>query len=103
MAGYCPCRPDPSAAHLTNQRASELMPRGRVLPAVVALSTAVACSEPTDVRLPAAYAGAASRASADANVIHVASGDRGVMGVFGNVTVYGSGYGSAVAFAPNGS
>ena len=78
------------------------MPRGCVLPAVVALSTAVACSDPTDVRLPAAHIPASTRAAADAKLIHVASGERGVMAVFGDVTVYGSGYGSAVAFAPNG-
>jgi hypothetical protein len=64
---------------------------------------AVACSEPTDVRQPAAHTLAASRGSTDAEVIHVATGERGILGVFGNVTVYGSGYGSALAFPPNGS
>jgi hypothetical protein len=79
------------------------MPRTHVLPAGVLLWTAVACSDPTTVQPPAARIPAAAHASADANVVHVASGERGIMGVFGGVTVYGSGYGSAVAFAPNGS
>ena len=81
------------------------MRRGHVLAGFVATATAatLACTEPTDVQPLPLGPNAAVRPSADANVVHVATADRGIMGVFNGVTVYGSGYGSAVAFAPNGS
>jgi len=75
------------------------MKRGRFLLAVFTVATTVACNEPTEVQ-PHAPGVLPTRPSD--NVVHVASTDRGIMGVFGGVTVYGSGYGSAVAFAPNG-
>jgi hypothetical protein len=78
------------------------MRHARVFAGIVA-TVAVACNEPTVVQPLPSLAGAVVRPSPDANVIHVASADRGVLGVFNGVTVYGSGYGSAVAFAPNGS
>jgi hypothetical protein len=81
------------------------MRRGHVLAGFVATVTAatVACNEPTDVQPLSLRPNAVAHPSADANVVHVATGDRGIIGVFNGVTVYGSGYGSAVAFAPNGS
>jgi hypothetical protein len=68
------------------------------------LSTAVARSDPTEVQLPTQPA-VPSNASLTANVVHVATpaGDRSVLRVVNGVSVYGSGYGSAIAFAPNGS
>ena len=60
----------------------------------------VACRQPTDATTANLDASAASESQSP---IHEATSDRGVLGVFGNVTVYGSGYGSAVALAPNGS
>ena len=77
--------------------------RARVLGAVILFSTVASCSDPTTVQPPAQPARFVRAPSADVNVVHVASGERGVMGVFNGVTVYGSGYESAVAFAPNGS
>lgn len=86
------------------------MRRGRTLPTVgacIAAATAFACSnEPTVVHSPVQSVqtpALAANSASGANVVHVATGDRGIMGVFNGVTVYGSGYGSAVAFAPNGS
>ena len=80
------------------------MRRGRVIRTGTALAVVASagCFDPSDVQAPARLAQTA-QVSQSANVVHVASGDRGIMGVFGNVTVYGSGYGSAVAFAPDGS
>jgi hypothetical protein len=76
---------------------------GRIVAGAVAIVTAMACREPTDVQPLMQRARVLAGPSADAKVVHVASGERGVLGVFGDVTVYGSGYGSAVAFAPHGS
>jgi hypothetical protein len=96
------------------------MRRGRVIPGVVIVTmttAALACSEPTEVENAHATGapqppGASTNVMStnvmstnvmSTNVVHVASGDRGIMGVFDGVTVYGSGYGSAIAFAPNGT
>ena len=79
--------------------------RRRNLLAALASAATVACSDATNVQDPMERAASVPHPSADAtvmNVIHVGSGERNVMAVVNGVSVYGSGYGSAIAFAPNG-
>lgn len=69
----------------------------RSLPA--ALAVLCACASPeTPVSNPVL-----TKLDADKGVIHNGEADSPVMATFGEVKVYASGYGSAVAFAPRGS
>jgi hypothetical protein len=68
---------------------------------MIAIAVASACTQPTDVRPTFESPEALHRA--DDKVVHVGEGpERGVMTVFNGVSVFESGYGSAIAFAPNG-
>src|SRR5262245_12364333 len=86
---------------LFSSREQDTMTLRPVAWGMIAIAVASACTQPTDVRPPFESPDALHRA--DDKIVHVGEGpERGVMTVFNGVSVFESGYGSAIAFAPNG-